>query len=257
MRLMYLKHFPENPADKEKSAAEQAQVRGYASPGTEIDLCFPDDYPGARVTVTADPQVLPGLHHILETPALVRKVVWAEQNGYDAVIQSNTFDPGVEACRQAVHIPVIGVTRATLHIATILHQRVAVAVPLESHVAYTWEIIRAYGMQERVATVRPVGMYGQEVSGLAAQVFARTLETIQSIIQETDARCVIPLGGAVYPSVVSPADLEREAGVPVLNTRAVGIRFAELCAQLGLSHSSRLFPPANVRYEDFAALAYD
>ena len=40
--------------------------------------------------------ILTGLHHAMATAALIRKTVWAQDNGYDAVIQSNTFDPGVE-----------------------------------------------------------------------------------------------------------------------------------------------------------------
>ena len=43
----------------------------------------------------------------MAAPALIRKIFWAQQNGYDAVIQSNTFDPGVEGGRLAVGIPII------------------------------------------------------------------------------------------------------------------------------------------------------
>ena len=43
-----------------------------------------------------DVSILTGLHHAMATAAIIRKIVWAEENGYDAVIQSNTFDPGVE-----------------------------------------------------------------------------------------------------------------------------------------------------------------
>ena len=47
----------------------------------------------------------------------------ADGNGYDAVIQSNTFDPGVEASRLAVRIPVIGLLRASLHFAASICDR--------------------------------------------------------------------------------------------------------------------------------------
>ena len=50
-------------------------------------------------------------------------------------------------------------------------------------------------------------------------------------------------------------DLEREVGVPVLNTKAIGIRFAEMCVQLGMTQSAVNYPVAQLRYEDFTAFA--
>ena len=46
------------------------------------------------VIATASLQIahgtLAGLHHALEPPALVKKIIEAERTGYDAVVQSNT-----------------------------------------------------------------------------------------------------------------------------------------------------------------------
>ncbi len=52
---------------------------------------------------------------------------------------------------------------------------------------------------------------------------------------------------------MSPADLEREVGIPVLNTKSIGIRFAEMCVALGMSHSPITYPTAKLSYEDFGA----
>jgi Asp/Glu/hydantoin racemase len=253
---MFLKHFPENPSDKESNAQEQALIRRYASPGTQIDLCFPEDYPGARVTTATDANAVPGIHHQLETLAIVRKIVWAEQNGYDAVIQSNTFDPGVEAGRQAVRIPVIGVFRTALQLAATQTDSIGVTVALECHVRYTQRIIRSYGMQDFVREIQPIGFYGSNLISQKADIFARSVDIMSSMVRQGRVECVIPLGGLLFPNLVQPEELEREVGVPVLNTKLIGIRFAELCLQIGLSHSSRMYPPAEVSYEDFSALAY-
>src|ERR1700730_12107551 len=77
-------------------AAIEALLNGYASPGTRVEIGFPDDFAGSNVFLTIGAQsALNGLHHMMETPAIVRKIFWAAQNGYDAVISSNTFEPGV------------------------------------------------------------------------------------------------------------------------------------------------------------------
>src|SRR5712692_848278 len=144
MRIFWIQPNPEDPAVNGRPNHSHDLVRSYAAPGTEIDFGAPDDYLGARALVKIrDAGALPGLHHVLSTTAFIRKIVWAEHEGYDAVIQSNTFDPGVEAARLAVSIPVIGLMRTALHHATILAGRIALSVPFESHVAETWKILRS------------------------------------------------------------------------------------------------------------------
>src|SRR6202008_1636489 len=118
---------------------------------------------GAKIYDTIGAQsVLNGLHHMMETPAIVRKIFWAAQNGYDAVISSNTFDPGVDGGRLAVEIPVIGLLRTSMHAACTLADRVCITVPLAPHVPYTWRILRPYGLDRFVSDIRPIGVAGKD-----------------------------------------------------------------------------------------------
>jgi len=99
MRILMLNQAPmtarRGPAYEVE--AVETLVNSYASSGTKIDIGFPDDFEGSEVfhALGAESK-LNGLHHMVETPAIIRKIVWAEENGYDAVISSNTFDPGVD-----------------------------------------------------------------------------------------------------------------------------------------------------------------
>src|SRR5215469_10791924 len=143
MRIMFLNQAPQRSAAYEVAKIE-AQLNSYASPGTKVEIVFPDDYEGAQLYETIGSQsVLNGLHHMMETPAIVRKIFWAAENGYDAVISSNTFDPGVDGGRLAVSIPVIGLLRTSMHAALTLADRVGITVPLAGHIPYTWRILRA------------------------------------------------------------------------------------------------------------------
>src|SRR4030081_487320 len=55
-------------------AAIEALLNGYASPGTKVEIGFPDDFAGSNVFLTIGAQsALNGLHHMMETPAIVRK----------------------------------------------------------------------------------------------------------------------------------------------------------------------------------------
>ena len=98
----------------------------YASPGTQVDSGPPVDYEGPtnRVGVGGSDR---HLRWYMSIPAIVQKTVWAEQNGYDAVIQSNNFEHGVEASRLAVRIPVLGLCRTTVHVAANFADRIGIA----------------------------------------------------------------------------------------------------------------------------------
>jgi Asp/Glu/hydantoin racemase len=195
--------------------------------------------------------MLNGLHHMMEVPSIVKKIFWAAQNGYDAVISSNTFDPGVDGGRLAVDIPVIGLLRTSMHAACMLADRVGITVPLAPHVPYTWRILRAYGLDRFVSDIRPIGVYGKDVDQRKNEIFSITEKLIRGLVDETRAEIILPLGGALIPYVVDPADLATATGVQVLNTKAIGIRFAEMCVDFGMTQSPLTYPRAKLNADDF------
>src|SRR5665213_4102330 len=123
MRIMFLNGTTGSP-DSAYHARVEPMLRSYASPGTQVDRCYPDEDYDRTQGEGASP-----LGKALATPVLIRKAVWAEQHGYDVVIQSNNFEPGVEASRHAVRIPVLGLCRTTMLAAANLADRVGVTVP--------------------------------------------------------------------------------------------------------------------------------
>jgi Asp/Glu/hydantoin racemase len=252
MKIMALGKKPRKTTAQEMTELEKPWNR-YASPGTRVEVAFPDDFEGSQVWETLALQKMQnGLDHIMEAPSLIRKIVWAAENGYDAVIQSNTFDPGVDGARLSVAIPVIGPFRTTIHTVANLVDRIGMVVPLPSHVPYTWRLLRAMGMDGRVTGIRSIDIYGADVKQRKDEITRKTAELIRGLVNETGAQGVIPLGGALIPSVVDPADLQAMTGVPVYNTKAISVRFAEMCVNLGLSHSPLTYPRGKLTYQDFA-----
>ena len=248
MRIMFLNQQPRRSRDDGSHERVQALLSGYASPGTKVQLCYPDDT-GVRV----EESIRSELPYAVTLPALIRKAVWAEQNGYDAVIQSNTFDPGVEASRLAVRIPVIGLCRTTVLAAACLADRIGITVPFDGYDLVARRLLRAYGLLHFATDIRSFSMTGFDMP--RDEIAARAAETMRALVRETGAECIVPLGGAVIPYVVSTEELEQEVGVPVLNTKAIGIHFAETCVHLGLSQSPRAYPKGDLHLEDFAATA--
>lgn len=223
-----------------------------ASPNTKIEIGFPDNFDGSEVGLAiGDQNKLNGLDHLMATPSLIRKMVWAQDNGYAAVISSNTFDPGVEGGRLAVTIPVIGLFRTAMHTALTLADRIAVTVAVESHIPYAWRLLRAYGLEHFVGGIKAIEIYGRDVAAHKKEIFDVTAKLIRSLADETGAQLVVPLGGALIPYVVNPDDLQAATGVPVINTKAIAIRFAETCIALGMSQSPLTYPHAKLTADDF------
>jgi len=256
MRILFVDQQPrtEKSVQPYDVSAITKLLNSYASPGTQVEIGFPDDYAGSQVMNTIGGQSkLNGLHHMMETPSIVRKLFWAAETGYDAVISSNTFDPGVDGGRLAVEIPVIGLLRASMHAALTLSDRVGITVPLAPHVPYTWRILRNLGLDAFVSDIRPIGIYGSDVAQRGQEIYDTTLRIMRALVEETRAEIIVPLGGAIIPYVVDPKDLGAATGVQVLNTKAIGIRFAEMCVTLKMTQSALTYPRAKLSYKDFVS----
>ncbi len=242
MRIMFLNHSF-NRHSPQLEAHIMQLLESYASPGTTFELAYPEDLGGGEIlSILEQRKALSGLHHIVETPALVKKAIEAEQSGFDAVIQSNTFDPGVEASRLAVRIPVVGLLRASLHFAATICDRFALIVPLETHIPHTLRLVQSYAMSGFLCGIKTVGLYDTgDLSGYHDIAVERTVAAGRELVQQ-GAQAIIPLGGKIYPYVVPSQELEDAIGVPIINTKAVGVRFAELMVSAKIAHSQKAYP---------------
>ncbi len=241
MRIMFLNHASRR-ASPEHEARVLSLIESYASPGTTVEIHYPDDLGASEALRHLEKQrTLSGLHHILETPALVKKIIEAERSGFDAVVQSNTFDPGVEAARLAVRIPVVGLLRSSAHFAACLCDRFGFLVPLESHVPYVFRLVEGYRMGHFVTAIKALDVYESDMSKQHGTIVERAIALGREMVAG-GAQAVIPLGGLLFPYEVDPKEVEKEIGVPVINTKAVGIKFAELMVSQKMIHSRKSYP---------------
>jgi hypothetical protein len=103
-------------------------------------------------------------------------------------------------------------------------------------------LIESYRMTHFVTGIRVIGMY--EVGDLSRHhdaILERTIEITRELV-DGGAQALVPLAARLIPSAVSPDEVEREVGMPVINTQAVGIRFAELMVSSKTAHSQRAYP---------------
>ena len=188
---------------------------------------------------------------MMETPAIIRKIFWAAQNGYDAVISSNTFDPGVDGGQAGGQYSgdrtVAHVDACRAHARRSGRHHGAAAAARALYVAHPAH----FGLDRFVSDIRPIGVYGEDIAERKQEIFGITEKLIRGLIDETRAEIILPLGGALIPYVVDPDDLAKATGMQVLNTKAIGIRFAEMCVAFGMTQSALTYPRAKMTYEDF------
>jgi Asp/Glu/hydantoin racemase len=132
-----------------------------------------------------------------------------------------------------------------------LVDRIGIIVPLPPHIPYTWRLLRTMGMDGFVTGIKTLATYGPDLKKRRQEITEKTADLVRALVDETGAQAVLPLGGALIPYVVDPAEVQKMTNVQVFNTKAISIRVAEMCVALGLSHSPLTYPRGKLAYQDF------
>lgn len=185
---------------------------------------------------------------MLATPDTVAKIVEAERDGMDAVVINCMGDPGMQAGREAVSIPVIGPCEATMHVASMLGHTFSVITVMKSLRRQFENQAKVYGLRDKLASVRAVEIPVLELEDDRDRLVRLLADEAQAAIEQDGAHamlfgCTGMLGAA--------AAVERELAhrgypsVPVIDSMVWAIKLAEAIADMGLRHSklSWPFPP--------------
>jgi allantoin racemase len=206
-----------------------------ASPGVRVE-CLTD----YEASVTR-PDTIESLYDEARlAPWTVEMCVEAERRGYDAVVTGCAGDPGVEAAREQVRIPVIGPGEAAFHTAAMLGNAFAVLSPLESTVRPTWSLIRHVGLRERCVAVRSVDCSVSALRSGGAATFAKVLGVARRCL-EADGADTLVLACASMSHTFGDA-LAAAVPAPVVNVLRASVRMAEMLVGSRLTHSKIAFP---------------
>jgi allantoin racemase len=179
-------------------------------------------------------------------PPTLELVKQAEKEGYDAVVLACFSDPGLEAAREAVSIPVVGIEESTLHMAAMLGHKFSIMTSRCQRVPSRMEHVVRLGLESRLASVRPLEMSVLEMDAEPERAKARIMEVAGAAVQQDGAEVII-LGCAGLAGYAG--DIERELGVVVLDPTPIALKTAELLVSLGLRHSKHglyATPPAKL-----------
>ena len=137
------------------------------------------------------------------------KLVKEHENDFDGFVIACHCDPNLDAIKELTIKPVVGIGEASMKLASMLGDSFAVISMTEQSIPNKKALIRKYGLQDSMASVRaPLN----KDKGLDEE--EKYLRTAKLAIQEDKAE-VIVLGCAGMTGL--DKKLEKELGVPVLD----------------------------------------
>lgn len=216
-----------NPNSSETvTAAILESARRGAVPGTELIAVTTKG--GTRNIDSAFGDYLSGAYMIrtcLEAVKLHRP---------DAVVLAGFGRVGIDALKEALAIPVVSISEASMAIAALLGHRFTTLTMLDQFIPYQQDLVRLYGFEAKCASVRSINVNVEQCVTNREETLRQLKAEIQKVVAEDRAEVVILAcaGLCGYDE-----ELSRLAGVPVLDPVAVGVKVAESLVALGVKHS--------------------
>ncbi len=171
----------------------------------------------------------------------------AERNGFDAFVLGGLRDLGYSELREAVDIPVVFAGEASYHYASLVARKFAVIAYDEWSVITTRAIIERYGMAHLCLPGAHMGHLGYTMTDLLflfehePQTFIDQFKISARIAIDQGAEILIT-DFAATSIFLQEHDVKHVDGVPILDTHAVLIKFAEMqvdLRRLGIPKASR------------------
>jgi len=178
----------------------------------------------------------PGLRY-LNDREILKSMIQAEKEGYDAVISSCYFDPGIEAAKQLLHIPVVGSAESSMHLACMMGLKFAIVTSDYRFVPQIIELIDRYRMSDRTIERKPVRsltLSSSELMGCLTGDYAPIIENFQEIAKGCieDGAEVLIIGCGLVAPVLSTSGMRYVDGVPVIDPILISIKVAEMLVDL-------------------------
>ena len=229
MRILYQLT---SPMDKTIGAQEVTRRRKVlqeqAAAGTQVAV-----EPTAR-----GPASIESAHDAgLVVPELIRLAPPAQKRGFDAIIIGCYSDPGLDALRELLTIPVIGPGAASLHLAAQLGTRISVLTPTGRGFGRVAARLRGLGVASLLASVRGIGLSVMDLAAQKPGALDKAAEAARVAVEQ-DGADVLVLGCmsmAFLPGIC--AVLGKRVGVPVVNPVSAALKTAEACVAMQIAHS--------------------
>ncbi len=151
--------------------------------------------------------------------------------GFDAVMLACFGDPGLFALKEVSAVPVVGLAEAGM-IEAARHGRFSIVTGGVLWKVMLTRLALALGMQDRIASIRPISWTGDMVAADPDGAIAFLAAETRAAVQQDGAQAVI-MGGAALAGLAGR--IAPQVAIPVIDSVHAGARVAAALAGAGNS----------------------
>ena len=204
---------------------------------TTIKLSIPNKGPGSIETEYDEAMAIP---NVLDS------IIKAENKGYDVAIISCFSDPGLDACREKVNIPVIGSGENAMLLASQLGNNFSILSPLEINISSFNKKILSMGLEKKYCSTRAIGMSVLDLATDKKKTLKKLTAVASKTIKEDNADVLI-LGCMSMAFHDITLEIQNVLNIPVINPVKASLLCAESIVKMGISHSKIAFPTPSIK----------
>lgn len=203
----------------------------YTAPDTQLAMVCPQ---------SSGVELNSALDVVLASPEIVQLAADGQNAGFDAVVLYCFSDPVIDACREALRIPVIGGAQASCLAALNVCRSFGVILADETRLPEKKLFLRTLGVSpERIGQIAAVNLNGISPWADRETTFKKLLACGQKMMRETHTEAIV-LGCLSFLGLAEP--LSRVLGIPVIDPAVAAVTTAESIVHQRLFTSKVSYP---------------
>lgn len=222
---------PDYGMTQEEMALRCRILEEYTAPDTQLAMVCPQNS-GVELNSALDV--------VLAAPEIVQLAADGQNAGFDAVVLYCFSDPVIDACREALRIPVIGGAQASCMAALNVCRSFGVILADEARLPEKKLFLRTLGVSpERIGQIAAVNLNGISPWADRETTFKKLLACGQKMMRETHTEAIV-LGCLSFLGLAEP--LSRMLGIPVIDPAVAAVTTAESIVRQRLFTSKVSYP---------------
>lgn len=222
---------PDYGITQEEMALRCRILEEYTAPDTQLAMVCPQ---------SSGVELNSALDVVLAAPEIVQLAADGQNAGFDAVVLYCFSDPVIDACREALRIPVIGGAQASCLAALNVCRSFGVILADEARLPEKKLFLRTLGISpERIWQIAAVNLNGISPWADRETTFKKLLACGQKMMRETHTEAIV-LGCLSFLGLAEP--LSRVLGIPVIDPAIAAVTTAESIVRQRLFTSKVSYP---------------
>lgn len=222
---------PDYGMTQEEMALRCRILEEYTAPDTQLAMVCPQ---------SSGVELNSALDVVLAAPEILQLAADGQNAGFDAVVLYCFSDPVIDACREALRIPVIGGAQASCLAALNVCRSFGVILADEARLPEKKLFLRTLGVNpERIGQIAAVNLNGISPWADRETTFKKLLACGQKMMRETHTEAIV-LGCLSFLGLAEP--LSRVLGIPVIDPAVAAVTTAESIVRQRLFTSKVSYP---------------